>query len=214
LGERLGSARALHTLGTVALERNDNERAARLISQLLSEYGSPAGSSDSPWAALAFSQLPGAVSRLGDQQRALDLGRQGLLKQQEAGSGPGIALALVYLGDIALDWGNVAEAHTRYREGLALMWQMGDRWHLLHALAGFSIMKAEIGPAEDAARLFGAHAAARAATGHRIALRYLGAFDAAIAKVRATIGEEAFSVAWAEGMALGLEEAVAEALEV
>ncbi len=143
----------------------------------------------------------------------MNLGKQGLLKQQEAGGGPGMGLALVYFGDIALDWGDYAEAHIRYSEGLALMWQTGDRWHLLHALAGFSIMKAQVGPAEAAARLFGAQAAARATTGHQIPPRYRDSFDAAMVKLRAMLGGEAFSRFWAEGMALELEEAVPEALE-
>lgn len=213
VGEELSVARTMHTLGTVALQQNDNGRAAWFIEQALAKYGSPADANQTPWTALAISQLASAVSRLGEHERAVALGEQAVAKQQEAGSPMGVALAIAYLGDIALDWGNIAKASTAYKESLALMWQIGDRWHLLHALTGFVIAKAVIGPPDRAARLLSAQTAARVMTANQIPPRYQEAFDTAVGKVRVTLGEEVFSESWAEGMALELEEAVAEALE-
>ncbi len=94
-----------------------------------------------------------------------------------------------------------------------MMWNLDDRWHLLYALTGFAIVMTELGPADRAVRLLAAQTAARETYGNRISPRRQVAYDVAVAKVRTTLGDEAFSAAWAAGMALSLHDAVAEILE-
>jgi tetratricopeptide (TPR) repeat protein len=213
VGEPQGMARTRHSLATAALELNDDQRAAHLLEQVFVEYGTPRTSADASWLALAVTHMACACSGLGHHQRAIALGEQAVAMQREAGSQIGAALGITFLADFALERGEYAGARTGYLEGLAMMWELGDRWHLLYALTGFAILTAALGPPEQAARLLGAQAAAREAYGNRLSPRRRVAYDVAIAKVRATLGEPAFAASWAAGMALGLDGAVAEILE-
>lgn len=212
LDEKPGIARTLHTLGTAAVERNDNRRAIDFLEQALALYDSPPLPAEAPWVALAVSHLACAVSRMGEHERAVTLAEQAIRMQQEAGSHIGYALAITLLADIALDWGNYSEASALYREGLAIMWSLGDQWHLLYALTGSAIVTAELDPPEKAARLLSAQLAAHEAYGNVIPPRRRPTFDAAVAKVRAALGEEAFSRCWKAGIPLGLDGAVTEIL--
>jgi predicted ATPase len=212
LGEQHGIARTLHTLAVVALERNEDQRAAGLLEQALAEYGPPRTKADASWVALAVTHQACAWSGIGEHERAIALGEQAVTMQREAGSQIGVALGVTFLADFALDRGEYAAARTRYLEGVTMMWDLDDRWHLLYALTGLAIVTAELGPPERAARLLGAQAAAREAYGNRLSPRRRVAYDAALANVRATLGEPAFSASWAAGMSLGLDGAVAEIL--
>lgn len=208
-----GTTRTRHTLGTVALQQDDNEQAANLLEQALSGYNSPLGSADAPWVALALSQLAAAISRLGDRERAYELAQTALSRQRAAGSGIGIALGQAYLGDIAVDWDDYAEANMRYRASLELLLPQGDQWHLLHALNGLVSVMALHGCAERAALLYGAQAAARVAIGNAIPPRYRNAHDAAVLHLQVKLGEEALAVLETEGARLSLDQAVADALK-
>lgn len=214
VGEKQGIARTRHSLATAALELNDNQRAARLLEQVLADYGTPRTSTDASWVALAMSHLACAASGLGDHQRAITLGEKAVSMQQEAGSDIGVALGVTFLADFALDRGDYAGARTQYMEGLTRMWNLGDRWHLLYALTGFAIVMAELGPPERAARLLGAQLAAREAYGNRISPRREAAYYIAVANVRAMLGEQAFSESWSAGMMLDLDGAVDEIVEM
>jgi hypothetical protein len=68
------------------------------------------------------------------------------------------------------------------------------------------------GWAERAARLLGAAAAAREATGALLPPVEQPDHDATVQAARVALGEAAFATAWAAGQALTLDEAVAEAL--
>jgi predicted ATPase/DNA-binding XRE family transcriptional regulator len=208
----LGAARTLQTLGTAALQRNRNQRAACLIQKALARYPAPHDTGDVAWIALARSQLAAALSRLGDRGRAVALAEQAVKQQQEAGSAIGVALGLVYLGDIARDGGDSAHACDQYRGALKLMQHIGDQWHLLHALTGLAIVMAELDCGDTAARLLGARAAAGAAIGNAIPPRYQPAHEMAVEKLHAVLGEKLFSEAWEAGGALSLECAVENAL--
>ena len=213
-GEQQGVARTRHCLATAALECNEDQRAAHLLDQVLADYGTPRTRADASWVALAVTHRACACSGLGDHQRAVALGEQAVAMQRDAGSEIGAALGITFLADFALDRGEYARARAGYLEGLAEMWDLGDRWHLLYALTGLAIVIAELGPPERATRLLGAQAAAREAYGTRISPRRRVAYDAAVATLRDQLGEPGFAASWTAGMSLGLDEAVTEALMV
>lgn len=208
IGDDAGVARALHMLGIIAIEADDNQRAVQLIGQALEKYRSSAAIQGSPWAALALSQFAGALSRLGDHERATDLAMEALQEQQGIGSQLGIALAKVYLGDMAIDREAHAEAITWYKESLSIILEMGDSWYMLHTLAGLAVVAATIGPPETAVYLLSAFEVMNRATGHRIAPRYRRAFNDAVATLRASLGTERFLDAWEQGERMSIEEAV------
>jgi hypothetical protein len=68
---------------------------------------------------------------------------------------------------------------------------------------------AAVGRAEPAARLFGAERALRTGVA---APWFVERYEQDVAAARAARGEAAFAAAWAEGQAMTLEQAVADAL--
>jgi tetratricopeptide (TPR) repeat protein len=212
LDDAAGLARARQILGTVTLDQDQNQKAVRLFRQSLSGYHVSPDSFDAPWAALARSQLAAALSRLGDREQALALATEAVERQREAGSAIGVALGLCYLGEIAFDWGDRAEAHARFRESMTILRQQGDRWYLLYVLTALVTVLAYEDPPQRAARLFGAETAARLLYRHVAPPRFRKAYDAAVAHVRSVLGEEAFLELQEEGAMLSLHEAAAEAL--
>jgi len=62
-----------------------------------------------------------------------------------------------------------------------------------------------------AARLLGAAAGIRQRMGHARLPMYQAGYDAAVAAVREALGQEDFDAAWAEGLALTTEDAIAYA---
>jgi hypothetical protein len=68
------------------------------------------------------------------------------------------------------------------------------------------------GPTGPAARLFGAAAAARRETGEPRLPFDRPPYERDLAATRAALSADAFAGAWAEGQAMSLEQAVADAL--
>jgi hypothetical protein len=66
---------------------------------------------------------------------------------------------------------------------------------------------------ERAARLFGTAEELRAAMGALLPPAERAEHDRAAAAIRTALGAAAFAAAWAEGRAMSLDEAVADALE-
>jgi hypothetical protein len=104
-----------------------------------------------------------------------------------------------------------ARAAALGREGLALFRVVGDTWEIgryLWVLAGAAFGQ---GRPERAARLFGAAAAVRERFGAPLPPLFRPPHDAAVAAVRAALGEPAFAAAWAAGHAMSLDEVAADA---
>jgi hypothetical protein len=91
-----------------------------------------------------------------------------------------------------------------------LVQEMENPPGLATALAGFVWLAAEVGQRERAARLLGAVQALREAA----ASSGSTALEPTIALLQAGLGEQALAAALAQGRAMRLEEAVAEALKV
>ena len=130
---------------------------------------------------------------------------------RETGERLGVAHLLHNLGLVGLARGDTGRAAAQLHESLLACRELGDlglAGRCLMALAGVA---GATGQAVRAARLYGTAQALRAATGtDEGQLNRQGSrqhLDAA----RAAIGDEAFAAAMAEGSALALEAAIAEA---
>jgi hypothetical protein len=128
------------------------------------------------------------------------------------GEGLGAAEALGRLGTLARREGDTSRALTPWRDALAIR-------HRLHATAVIPIaldavagLLAARGAVEPAARLWGASERLRESIGAPLAPDVRQEYAGAVAVARAA-DEERVAAAWAAGRALGLDEAVAEALE-
>jgi DNA-binding CsgD family transcriptional regulator len=79
------------------------------------------------------------------------------------------------------------------------------------ALECLARLAADGGNYRHAARLLGAADGIRQRMGHARFPMYQAGYDAAVVAVRATLGQNDFDAAWAEGAALSTEEAIAYA---
>jgi non-specific serine/threonine protein kinase len=109
--------------------------------------------------------------------------------------------------------GDEAQTSALLRESVGIAGTLGDAWHVVYGVTGLAGEAARRGHAERAARLFGATETICETMGVDVpspAWRALNERDLGLA--REQLDEETFDVAWAEGRAMKLDEAVAEAL--
>jgi hypothetical protein len=223
--ERLGYARWCQGL---ALGGTDDELAIAA----LTESRSIGHALNMPWLAIPNQWALGRIARLhGDYRLAEELVADALHHARELGHPIGIPLSLVVLGHIALDQGEVDRAATRIGESLEYLRDIGERWGTTGRLKGVAAVAAAPwgipacleglggvagarGEAARAVRLFGATAVLRELVGYAREPVDQPGFARWSAPVRATLGEEAFAAAWAEGEAMTLDDAVAEALAI
>src|SRR5918999_4574396 len=161
-----------------------------------------AGLSLSYLGALAYAQgaLPLATSRF----------EAALLEQRAIDDHWGMGVSLVRLGSAARDQGDTARALALFAEGLALLTELGDRRIIALALDGVAGLAIAWGQPERAARLFGAAAALREASGLPVDPAGRAAHERDVAAARAALGEDAFAAGWASGAALPLPVAIDE----
>jgi hypothetical protein len=126
----------------------------------------------------------------------------------------GIAAIHLGLGDQAQAQGDAPQAAAYFAESLACYREIGHREGILLCVAGLAWAAGGLGQAVRAARLFGAVASLRASFGigesGPTVERHI--YEASVASVRAQLDQAAFAAAWAEGQALTLDQATAEAL--
>jgi tetratricopeptide (TPR) repeat protein len=154
----------------------------------------------------------GEIARLqGELTQALALHEEGLALQRDLGDRHSLALSLLNLGAVADDLGDRERAAALYEESLLLSREIGARDRQAEGLERLAWLTASGWP-QRAAQLGGAADALRASLGMPLAPALSASHAAALETMRAALGEEAFAVAWAEGRALTLEDAVALAL--
>jgi predicted ATPase/DNA-binding CsgD family transcriptional regulator len=209
LGDVSQLALALHAAGLAEEDRGEHDRARAMQAEALALCRT---SDDTVFYVGHMLYALGVV--VYRQHRDLDQAEayfiEALQRFRESGDTYGAGIALANLGRVARDRGSYAQAAALYAEGLALHWDDGDRGRIAACLNGMGIVAALAGQAERAGRLCGAAEALREAIGAPVP-RYRGQYDRAIATSHATLGEEAFTVAWAAGHALSLPDAVSEA---
>ncbi len=123
-----------------------------------------------------------------------------------------LAQSLHTQAQLTLQRGDGEEAALRCRESLALLTKGGwkrESMECLETMAGAATL---LGQSERAARLCGAADALRERLGTPLRPFEQAPHGQRVAALQATLGEEAFAAAWAEGQELSLELAFAEAL--
>jgi hypothetical protein len=198
----------------VALRQGDLDGAAAAYAEDLarSRFGAGAG-------VQGLYNLGEVARRRGRYAEARARFEEALAQTTAQGAGPA-ALIRWSLGTVALQEGDPARAAAQYAAGLRLcppdparrggvMAPGGD----VLGRAGRARARAPQGAPAAAARLSGAADAQAPAGGARLAPDDRGTYERDLAAVRAALGEAAFAAARAEGHAMTLERAVAEALE-
>ena len=156
--------------------------------------------------------LAAAASLLGDHTRALALNKEALDIFQSGGRLIASTISLVKLGYVARAAADTATARRYFARAHEQAQALGYSWRILSALAGLAGTAQVEGDSYKAARLFGAAEAMQETMSILLDPDEIHLNERLIAETKAQLGEDAFLTAWAEGQALPLEQAIAEAL--
>lgn len=209
-GARVGIADTLGNLGLIAFQRGDLARADELFGeslQLQRELGNVLGLAN------ALCNVGIAAFQRGDLERVRPLLDEALTLYQDIEAVPDIASTLSDLGELAVARGDYQEALPLFVRSLSLMQPTAEEPRLLDTLEVVAVAIAERQPLR-AARILAALDTLHAALMTVPEPRRRSAHEAALATIRAALGEQEFVRAWAHGQQLTLTEVIALALEI
>jgi predicted ATPase/predicted Ser/Thr protein kinase len=210
LGDKRNIAMALLALGVVA-EHHEEYATARSIFEesVVIRRGLGARAE----MAVALNCLGRVTARQGDHAAALALHEEALAISRHSGARDAIAQSYNGLADLARLRADHTLALSLYRQSLALWQELGEQPELPQPLDHVGAVFAACGHHERAARLWGAAEALREMISVPRPPSEAGDYDRHVSAARAASGEEAFAAAWEQGRAMGVERAVAHALE-
>jgi tetratricopeptide (TPR) repeat protein len=200
----------LLSLGTVAAEQGDQERAIELSERAAELYDE---SGDQRGHALAISNLGGIALERGEYAKAASLSEQayGLFEALE--DSEGMAFALVNQGFAALSQNQHDRAIELLRQALRMLAELEFRDVIGYCFEGLAAVLAFTERPEEAARLLGAAEALRESLGVGLAPAEQATHDETVEAMRSALNEERFTAAWRHGRELSLDDAIAYALE-
>jgi non-specific serine/threonine protein kinase len=166
---------------------------------------------DAPfWHALGLTILAAIARGRGEHTRAAALlAESDSVCQAEQIAWP-TALNSSLMAEIATDLGELDRAEALGRAGLRQAWIIGERRYFGGALTSLARAVAARGDPEWGARLYGMVDAVLEGTGGNLPVTALPSFEPARDAVRAALGEAGFEAARAAGLALPLQEVLAE----
>ncbi len=209
LGDREGEARVLHKLADLAHDRGDLLGARTLFDSCLAIRRAIG---DSVGIAEALIGLGDVVLKQGNLDGAAGCYDAALALVQARGDQVDRAWAIRGLARVARARGEYARAWQLFVESLGLAWAQGNPWGIAVCLDGLGGAVAALGEPVRAAVLFGAADGVRAANQQYAVPGALPDVDEDRALTRARLGDEAFAVAFEEGMARPVDALIAEAL--
>ena len=210
LGLQDAVASSLTNLGDVAFGENDHPRATRLYEESLA-LSRALGAR--PQVAMTLNVLGELARAQGDCARAAARYEESLTISRALGNQVGVAQSLCNLGHARLRQGDRQGAAACFQEGLTLSHAHGSPQLQAESLAGCAGVAAVAGQPQRAARLLAVAAGLLRATGRRLDPTDQAEYDRYTAAARAHLDEQTWTVLWAEGQAMPLEQAVAYALE-
>ena len=209
-GDSEALATALLGRGLTSLSGGDLDSAGKILLEALAMMR---GQDDRSGAALGLVGLAQVALARGDFDRAAESLAEAEGLTRSGGDWFTLTAVLSSQALAARLRGDEARTATLLRESIGLAGTLGDAWHVVYGATGLAGVAARQGRAEHAARLLGAVETLRETMGVDVpspAWRALNERD--LADVREQVDAETFDAAWAEGRAMTLEEAVAEAL--
>jgi predicted ATPase len=204
----------LFQLAMVAHDRGEPDVSRRLCEESLALFRE----AEDDWGlGLAYRQFGIIALADGDVAAAAGHLEKSLSHYEALGDRGGIADAQHILAVTLVRLGEHARARELYRRSLPALRDQLNRAQLTDALAGMALLAAATERPARALRLAAAAAALGAPAGHHLpgAMSALGSgaeLEHALAEARRALGDEAADAARAEGQALTLGQAIAEAL--
>lgn len=149
----------------------------------------------------------------GDDASAVWLLTDAMQRFEALGDRWSAALSRQQLASIEASQGRRAGAAANFQQSLVEFLTLGDRWKSSYVLDAVAGLVAVDGQVELAARLLAVADGLREADGIRHYRVHAAGRERPLAAVRKSLGEDAFSAAWAAGRDLTLEAAVKQAVE-
>jgi predicted ATPase/DNA-binding XRE family transcriptional regulator len=209
-GDHWGIGSTLMWLGWAAHAHGDYARAERSYRASVAAFRQVGGR----FVALArvLNSLGDLAGAQGDRGRAVTFLEESLAVYREVGDTYGVASVLASLGGAAAAGGELGRAEALLAESLGLNRDLANQHGTAECLERLAAIAEARRRPERAARLFGAAAALRDATGAPLVPFGRAAYERDLARVRAHLGETTFAAAWAEGQTMRPQRAIEEAL--
>ncbi|MCC6612418.1 MAG: tetratricopeptide repeat protein [Anaerolineae bacterium] len=208
-GDVLGYATAVTQLGWAAMRIGDYERARACLNEGLPLFEQL---HDRVSASLVYSGLGEIAVRTGEYAEATQLLEQSLSVRRAMADRWGAAASLGSLAWVALRQQDFGRARALLSESISLRKSIGERGGIAWCMEKLAEIAALEHQLAEATRLLGAAAAIRASVQSIVDPTDQPAYDALIDRLRAGVGDDAFTVAWAAGYRLPLDEAIQMAL--
>jgi len=160
---------------------------------------------DTAGIATSLFNLGETAVRLGEYDTALKLLSESQALFKRLGASQRVAQTRHSLGHLALSRAELSTAATQFAGARELFKAAGDDWGQALCIKGLAEVAELLGDYTRAARLFGAADGWRQEHSAPIPPNDRAEYDRALANVTSALGRTEFSVAWAEGRALGLE---------
>jgi predicted ATPase/class 3 adenylate cyclase len=209
LGDLVGLADALYNVGTMAGIRGDMPAVFSKLAEGTSigrELGDDA-------IVERFMMAEGYMAFMTDDlERARSLLDQGLALTESRGDRMGIATGNHTVAQVARLQGRLEDAATHYQRALTGLHELGDVASLTEPLQGLAAVAIATGQTERGVRLLAANAAIRDRIGGGPPPEWLRLRDP-LSDARAILDIETYDRAWNRGLAMTLEETMAEAVQ-
>ena len=209
LGDQTGIARALTWRGNVFEGQGDFDAATALYEESL-ELSRKL--EDKWWTATVLAVMGRIARRKGNYAKAVAFCEESLTMFRTVGGKRYVAYALLVTGHTVRLQGDLDRAAGLYRESLALFGETKDKWVATESIEGLALIASAQGNHERAARLLGAGEAARETFGITMPRPEAGDREHFWAAIRERPEGTSFASAWAEGLAMTLEQAIEYAL--
>jgi tetratricopeptide (TPR) repeat protein len=208
-GDAEGIANALLGLGDIARDQGDVARIRAYGEESLAIFRDLG----QQWAiGFALNNLALAAYLEEDLSQAASLVEESAAIFRRLQVGLSLAEVLITVGRVRRAQGEVQAAWAALAEALDLARADGPRWMLAAALEELGVLAVQHGQAQQGVPLVAAAAALRRAIGTPVRPADRPALDGALTAARTTLGDTAFTAAWAAGQTLPLEQVVAHAL--
>jgi len=205
-GETRGVAQLLNNLATIAFSEGDYARGVALSEESLIVLRAL---NDRYSVAMVLSNLGQARLDMGDLAGASATSDEGLPLARELQSGDTIARFLALGGSVSRQRGNHDQARRQLVEALTLYRAVGVRDEMWRTLEELASVAAAVGRLEGSALLLAAAAAIDDSFGALRSPTERAAYERCVAAATAALGAGGFQAAWARGLTLPLDEAIA-----
>ena len=208
-GDPADVARALSNLANVSRLQNNPEHACELYGECLALFRQVGDVAGIAWTL----NYQGDVAReSNDLTAARSFYEQSLAAFSLSRDGWGIASALSDLASLSWDQGDNDEARRLYGESIQMFQNLGHKRGIARVLECLAANAAAQSNAVQALRFAGAAAALRERLGTPLTPAEQHKLEKVLEFARRTLGHDAGLVAWMEGWAMPMEQAIQEAL--